>query len=146
VKLLVKHISRKFWLLACSDSGSLSVISALLMTVFIGLMALAVDIGRLAVVASELQQAANAGALAGARIETGPIDWGEGRNAAIQVVHLNLADGKFLANYADPVSTGYWDLTWTRESAPKDENGFVVLKSPAITPTANDVPGVAVGI
>lgn len=147
-----KYILRKLRLLANGEAGSLSVMSAFIMTVFIGLMALAIDLGRLTLVMSELQRAVDAGALAGARnllvsrTETGAIDWSRGKDTAIEVVKLNTADGKFLANYSDPVRTGYWDLTWTRASAPKDENGFVVPKSDTITPTANDVPAVAVGL
>ncbi len=57
---------KKFSFIA-SDSGAVAALSALMLTVFLGFTALVFDIGRLALVKGELQRAADAGALAGAR-------------------------------------------------------------------------------
>ena len=50
-----------------NESGAVAIITAILMVVFLGFLALAVDIGHLAAVKNELQNAADAAALAGAR-------------------------------------------------------------------------------
>jgi Flp pilus assembly protein TadG len=50
-----------------NESGAVAIITAILMVVFLGFLALAVDIGHLATVKNELQNAADASALAGAR-------------------------------------------------------------------------------
>jgi hypothetical protein len=49
------------------ESGAVAIVTAILMVVFLGFLALAVDIGHLATVKNELQNAADAAALAGAR-------------------------------------------------------------------------------
>jgi hypothetical protein len=49
------------------DSGSVAIITGILMVVLLGFLALVVDIGHLAVVRNEVQNAADAAALAGAR-------------------------------------------------------------------------------
>jgi Flp pilus assembly protein TadG len=49
------------------DSGAVAPLAALLMTVFLGFMAFAIDIGHLTLVKSEMQRTADATALAGAR-------------------------------------------------------------------------------
>ncbi|MDA3789079.1 MAG: TadG family pilus assembly protein [Desulfobacula sp.] len=51
----------------CNQSGAVAVVTAILMTVFLSFVALAVDVGHLVVTKNELQNAADAGALAGAR-------------------------------------------------------------------------------
>ena len=50
------------------NSGAVAIIMALCLVMFIGFTALAIDIGHLYVVKNELQNAADAGALAGARV------------------------------------------------------------------------------
>ncbi|TSA06872.1 MAG: hypothetical protein D4R73_10655 [Deltaproteobacteria bacterium] len=49
------------------ETGAVAVITALCLTVFVALLALVLDIGHLVAVRGELQNAADAGALAGAR-------------------------------------------------------------------------------
>jgi hypothetical protein len=49
------------------ESGAVAIVTAILMVVFLGFLSLAVDIGHLATVKNELQNAADAAALAGAR-------------------------------------------------------------------------------
>jgi Flp pilus assembly protein TadG len=50
-----------------NESGGVAIITAIMMVVFLGFLALAVDVGHLATVKNELQNAADASALAGAR-------------------------------------------------------------------------------
>jgi Flp pilus assembly protein TadG len=50
-----------------NESGAVAIITAILMVVLLGFLALAVDVGHLATVKNELQNAADAAALAGAR-------------------------------------------------------------------------------
>jgi Flp pilus assembly protein TadG len=50
-----------------NESGTVAIITAILMVVLLGFLALAVDVGHLATVKNELQNAADAAALAGAR-------------------------------------------------------------------------------
>ena len=56
---------RKKSRLLANESGSVIIIVALLMTLFLGFVALAIDVGHLLVVRNELQNAADATALAG---------------------------------------------------------------------------------
>jgi len=51
-----------------NQTGAIAILVGLLMVVFVGLAALAVDIGHLYLVRNELQNASDAGALAGARV------------------------------------------------------------------------------
>ncbi len=122
------------------ESGSLTVIAALAMVVLLGAVALAIDIGRLAVVKSELQKAADSGALAGARaLNMGPPfpNWTKGQNQAIDAATKNMVAGQLIVDYH--VQVGYWDLSW-------QGNTTADLKSTGIVPGATDVPAVRVTI
>ena len=61
-------MSMKKPFIVADQSGGVLILTALLLTVIIGMAALAVDIGHLMVVRNELRNAADAGALAGARM------------------------------------------------------------------------------
>ncbi len=120
------------------ESGSVTVIAALAMVVLLGAAALAVDIGRMAVVKSELQKAADSAALAGARgLNMGPPfpQWTKGESQAIDAATKNSVSGQLIAVYH--VDVGYWDLSW-------QGNTTVALKSTGIVPGATDVPAVRV--
>ena len=107
-----------------NERGATVVIVSILMAMFIGFAALSVDVGHLYVVRNELQNGADAGALAGARF----LYTGEGTavnpgantiayNAAVQnmsersAVEVNLAEGD--------VQRGHWSYA-TRTFTPND--------------------------
>ena len=103
------------WQTFISDqSGAMAVTVALLMVVLLSVAALAVDFGYMAWVKGELQKAADAGALAGARAlvpYTGtPLapNWAQAQTKATQTVQQNQAAGQSLTNCQ--VQTGYWSL------------------------------------
>jgi hypothetical protein len=93
------------------------------MCVFAGL---AIDAGHGYVVKGELQNAADAGALAGAGIlyDTAPdFDWGEAESKAHLFVSKNKADGTDLPNAQ--VSSGYWRLN-QNPNDPLQDKGITV--------------------
>ncbi len=116
--------------LAADESGSIAIIAAILMVMLLSFCALALDIGHLVSVKAELQKAADAGALAGARalaLPKGITDWnwGNGKTTAVSTVQKNFADGRSLADFTDAnVQTGYWDLSWTPGNAPANLLGY----------------------
>ena len=109
--------------------------------VLVGFAALALDIGHLVSVKGELQKAADAGALAGARalaLPKGITDWNwaNGKDSAVSTVQKNFADNRSLADFPNAnVQAGYWDLNWTAGNAPANLLGY---ENPAAF-----VPGVA---
>lgn len=122
------------------QSGAISVLIALSIVVLLGMGALAIDVGHLSVVKSELQKAADAGALAGARglvpydnVSLPPQpNWLEGQTRATQTVRENKADGKPLTDCQ--VQSGYWSFATK------------TLQSTGILPTSADVPAIKVTI
>ncbi len=116
------------------QSGAMAVMAALLVVVLLSVSALAVDYGYMAWVRGELQKAADAGALAGARVlgsATKP-DWSTGQAAATSMVQKNKAAGKLLTDCQ--VDYGYWSmLTHT-------------LQSYTITPQKTDAAAIRVTI
>jgi Putative Tad-like Flp pilus-assembly len=119
--------------------GIVAVIIATVAVVFVGLAALAIDIGHLFVVRNELQNAADAGALAGARFlydvngttvnptanidaynaaianrsENVPVDvhWSGGNDGDIQRGHWSFATRTFTPN-ASLLPVSLWDASW----------------------------------
>jgi hypothetical protein len=101
--------------------GAVAVMVALSMVALLAFAAVAVDIGHLYVVRNELQNSADAAALAGAPClyqraacgnptATAP-DWGTGQQQAVQAVSLNKSSNTTLVGYATDVTYGYWDIT-----------------------------------
>ncbi|WP_231748557.1 pilus assembly protein TadG-related protein [Burkholderia latens] len=101
--------------------GAVAITVALLMTILLGFAALAIDIGYLFVVRNELQNAADAAALAGApclypraqcsnQTAHAP-DWATAQAQTVQGVSLNKSSNKALTGYTTDVSYGYWDVT-----------------------------------
>ncbi len=122
------------------SSGSILVATVIIMTAFIGLLAVVVDLGHLFVVKSQLQNAADAGALAGARAlylnnSNNSADFTAAQNAAIAAVKKNYSDNIALVNAV--VTPGFWDLNWD----PKTPH---TLLPTGTTRTANLVPAVQV--
>jgi Flp pilus assembly protein TadG len=129
--------------LPSDQSGALAVWAALCLVLLAGMLALAVDIGRLAVAKSEMQKAADAGALAGARaLSTGPPfpNWTGAQTLAAATAMANKVAGSQVTSSQCRVQVGYWDYSWTSGTAPAN------LLSTGIVPTAQDVPAVKVTI
>jgi hypothetical protein len=100
--------------------GAAAVITALGLVAAVGSMAVAIDLGHLFVVKSELQAAADAGAMAGAlglmsvpKGTTGPVDvnpnCSQGLTISQRVVAANKADGSLLDLPSTDVTFGTWD-------------------------------------
>jgi Flp pilus assembly protein TadG len=118
------------------QKGAVTVLVALTLPVLLGVGALAVDLAYLYVVRNELQNDADAAAMAGARklFTTGAsaLDWSGAATTASSAISLNRAAGHGLAD--GQVLTGYWDTTQTSKG----------LQSLPMTPGVNDAPAVQV--
>jgi hypothetical protein len=124
--------------LVADQSGAMAVMVALLLVVLLTASALAIYYGHMAWVHNELQKAADAGALAGARALApyvgDPVtpDWIAGRNKASETVLLNRADAQAITDCQ--VDYGYWSLSTK------------TLQSAGIVPTISDLPAIRVRI
>jgi Flp pilus assembly protein TadG len=122
------------------QDGAIGIVILLLLPILLGFAGLAVDIGHSYAVKSQLKNAADAGALRGARVlvpYTGSPEtpnWALALIKAPAAVNLNYADNKQLTD--SEVSYGYWSFATTPPS----------LQSAGITPTANDFPAVRVKV
>jgi hypothetical protein len=98
---------------ATPQKGAVTVLVALLLPVLLGVGALAVDLAYLQVVRNELQNDADAAALAGARKlytrGASELDWPGATTTATDAIALNRAAGHPLE--VGLVQTGYWDTT-----------------------------------
>lgn len=97
------------------QSGALAVIMVVALIMLAGFAALAIDIGHMVWVQSELGKAAETGALAGARTLVPYIagnppqpNWSRFQAVATAIVTANFADGKPLTNCT--VQSGYWSM------------------------------------
>lgn len=117
--------------------GSVPLWFLLTVTILLTFGAFAVDLPRVTTVRNELQNAADAAALAGASKllsgSSGP-DWADAASATSAAVSLNASDGTKLS--AGSVQTGFWNLT----GAPS------TLEAQTITPGAYDAPAVQVTV
>jgi len=116
------------------QSGAMALMIAFIMVVLLSCAALAVDCGYMAMVQGELQKAAEAGALAGARAlgSSNNPDWSSGTAEATSIVQQNKAEGQLLADCQ--VDYGYWSKVTN------------TLQPFNITPQQNDVPAIQVTI
>jgi Flp pilus assembly protein TadG len=118
--------------------GAVAVLVALMLPVLIASAAFAIDLAYVHVVRSEMQNDADAAALAGAHAlvdaGTGSLRWNEAATQAQQSVALNSAAGQVLQDAQ--VQTGYWNLKG-------EPTGLQALP---MTPNVWDVPAVAVTI
>lgn len=107
------------------------------MPILLTLGAFAVDLPRVATVRNELQNAADAAALAGAAkllpSGSGP-DWPSAASTTSAAVSLNASDGATLS--VAGVQTGFWNLTGSPST----------LQAQTITPGAYDAPAVQVTV
>lgn len=118
--------------------GSIIVWSAAMMFVLVGMTAVAIDIGHLYVVRSELQNAADAAALSGANylfpVSSGAPNWTLAQTKATSAALLNKVDDISITNSS--VQYGYWNISGTPST----------LQATTITPGQYDLPAVKVTI
>ncbi len=123
---------------AADQSGAMAVMVALLLVVLLTMSALAVDYGHMAWVHDELQKAADAGALAGARALAPYVgnpatpNWIAGQSKATETALLNRADAQAITDCQ--VDYGYWNLSTK------------TLQPSGIIPTISDRPAIRVRI
>lgn len=136
---------RKYFRGRGKESGVMVISTALTLTALIGLAALAIDISNLMIARNELQNAADAAALAAApclypraacgnSTATAP-DWTTAKQKANSFVSLNKIQG--VTMQVGAVGGGYWDITVPPSSQPQPL---------PTTATANDLPAVQVSI
>ena len=117
---MLNRVKERLTVLGGSSSGAVAATTALLLTVFLGLAAMAFDIGHVAVVKSEMQRTADAAALAGAMgltPYTGTManptpNWAQGQSKAHEVIAkaANQADNQVFSTTDGTVTYGYWSL------------------------------------
>lgn len=105
------------------QSGSVIVITAVSMLMIMGFACLAVDLGHLYMVKSELQRAADATALAGAR-GLFPFPWGEGVTFNLDCPNETVMNSVAQANPADGTNPG--PLVLSTLPHPRDANYYTV--------------------
>ncbi|WP_181885668.1 TadG family pilus assembly protein [Trinickia dinghuensis] len=120
------------------------VLVALWLPILLAFAAIAIDVGHLIVVRNELQNAADAAALAGVgcvyqRSQCGNLtatapDWNTASTEATTAISLNKSDGATLTTAT--VDYGYWNLTGTPSG----------LQPLPYTPGTNDLPAVQVTV
>ncbi|WP_454763045.1 TadG family pilus assembly protein [Cupriavidus campinensis] len=117
--------------------GAVGIMMPAMMISILSVGALAIDVAHLVIVRNELQNAADAAALAGAAglFPANPTPaWTTGVTKGTDAIALNKAGGVTLAS--GDVQAGYWNLTGTPAG----------LQPQDITPGSNDVPAVQVTI
>lgn len=121
----------------------MAIIVAVLMVVFLSIAAMAIDIGHVMTVRNELQNAADAAALAGALNFYPPNsytavtpNWTSAESGAQNAVTLNASDGAKLYINDSTVIAGYWNLVHVPYG----------LQPQSITPGSQDFPAVQVTI
>jgi hypothetical protein len=125
-----------------NESGVVLILLVICLLVLLGFAALAIDVGHVMVVRNELQNAADATALAAANnfyphtptSTPTPPDWYAAEAAATNAIGVNKSDGVPLTHC--DVETGYWNLAHTPQG----------LQSQGITPGPNDAPAVKVTV
>jgi Flp pilus assembly protein TadG len=109
------QIQRRLTDLMTDQSGAFAVMAALLFVVFLALGALIVDYAHMVAVQDELQNAADAGALGGARVlgsytsnaSNWTAGWTSTEDTATQTALSNAADGKKLQDCRDEAEVGF---------------------------------------
>ncbi|OYU10896.1 MAG: pilus assembly protein TadE [Comamonadaceae bacterium PBBC1] len=118
--------------------GAVTLLVALTLPLLVGLAALAIDLAHLHVVRNELQNDADAAALAGAMVlyknKGKTLDWDAAAAQAQDAIALNHADGQPLLSAR--VDMGYWDMG-------QDVLGLQVLPT---EPTSQDAPALQVRV
>lgn len=114
-----------------SQQGATAIIVGLMMVVFIGFVALAVDIGHLYVVRNELQNASDAGALAGARFLY------NNSGTAVNTGSNQIAYDTATANRSEKVSV---DVHWTGGNEGDVQRGHWSFATKTFTPNDSTMP------
>ncbi|WP_175941707.1 TadG family pilus assembly protein [Burkholderia pyrrocinia] len=118
--------------------GSVALFFLLFLIPLLSFGALAIDIAWVATVRNQLQNAADAAALAGADAMMSPsggaLNWSQAAPAANGVIAQNSAAGAALST--GTVTTGYWNVTRSPAS----------MQATTITPGSYDVPAVQVTV
>ncbi len=125
--------------------------SAVALLMLLAIAAILVDLGHMFVVRRQIQEAAEAGAEAGARaLAYGTtLNFQRAVSTATATVRTKSVDGVLLRDFNSDgslleVQVGYWDLSWTRDTAPATLNGYTDPQH--YVPAANEVPAVKVNI
>jgi hypothetical protein len=148
-------MSKKLTRLMAETSGAVAVITGIALVMICGAAALAIELGHLSSVKNELQIAADASSLAGARALCTQIpgslsfvdipNWVSGSDKANYILKKNHADGLALAS-AD-IQMGVWNLAWQWSTAPRDATTGAIQLLPQSTPIdATHIPAVRVKI
>lgn len=143
----------KNWRQLChwEDKRGLAATSAVALLMLLAIAAILVDLGHMFVVRRQIQEAAEAGASAGARaLAYGTtLNFQMAISTATATVRTKSVDGVRLSDFntdgsLQEVQVGYWDLSWTRDTAPATLNGYTDPEN--YVPSANEVPAVKVNI
>lgn len=125
--------------------------SAVALVMLLAIIAILVDLGHMFMVRRQIQAAAEAGAEAGARaLAYGTtLNFQRAVSTATATVRTKSVDGVLLDDFNTDsslleVQVGYWDLRWTRDTAPATLNGYTDPQH--YLPSANEVPAVRVNI
>ena len=120
------------------NRGATVIMVALSLVIIVGVATFAVDIGYLMIVRNQLQNAADAAALAGASSLIPPgsseLDWAQAETQAASAIGLNKSDGVTLTDCV--VQTGYWNIAHNPDG----------LQGTGITPGPKDFPAVQVTV
>ena len=114
-----------------NQTGATAILVGLLMIIFIGLAALAVDIGHLYLVRNELQNASDAGALAGARVLYNE------EGTEINATANATAYGAAVANQSEKTSV---DVHWNGDNSGDIERGHWSFATHTFTPNSSTAP------
>jgi hypothetical protein len=130
----MKHSLLGIKKLLCHQRGAVVIWFALLLPVLLGLAALAIDLARLSLTKAELQNAADAAALGGARSLSDPggqpYNWTAAEAKALELAQHNIANAEQIQNAV--IETGYWNL----------DDPSLGLRDTLSTPVAGDVAAV----
>ena len=125
--------------------------SAVALVMLLAIVAILADLGHMFMVRRQIQAAAEAGAEAGARaLAYGTtLNFQRAISTATATVRTKSVDGVLLGDFNTDsslreVQVGYWDLSWTRNTAPATLNGYTDPQH--YIPSANEVPAVRVNI
>ncbi|ABB23535.1 pilus assembly protein TadG-related protein [Pelodictyon luteolum] len=128
------HSSRRLQ----SQRGGTAILFAIVLPVLLGFAALAVDLARIHLVKVELQNAADAASLGGARSLSDPggqpYNWSAASIKALDVARSNVANGGQIQDAA--IETGYWNIL-------NPALGMRPAGTPGV-PATGDVPAVRV--
>jgi len=96
--------------------GAVTIMFAIFLVVLLGLAALALDLGRMNLTKVQLQNAADAAALAGASsltdpgAGTDPFNWSAAEESGLAFAQKNFANGSLIPANNVQIQTGYWNL------------------------------------